>query len=87
MTISPVVKNPAPLLTEVAGFASPKFTADISGDLSATGGNESYGSGWDFLWKPSGTLTISAVPEPATGSFLLAAGLLLCGSRFRKKLN
>ncbi len=85
---SGTVNSASSFWTPGATFTAEIFGPDLPGGPAPGASNAAYGAEWDFLWNSTASITIAAVPEPATGGLVLVGSVLLFGtSRWRKKMN
>jgi hypothetical protein len=87
LTLVAAADHALPLWNDVGTFTATSLGSDRAGEIAAGDSNAAYGAEWDFLWNSAASITITAVPEPATGALLMLGALVLGGSRWRKKLN
>jgi hypothetical protein len=87
LTLVAAADHPLPLWTDGGIFTATIFGSDRAGEIAAGDSNAAYGAEWDFLWNSAASITITAVPEPATGALVMLGALVLGGSRWRKKVN
>jgi hypothetical protein len=87
LTLATAADLPLALWTDGGTFPASILASDRAGEIAAGDSDSAYGAEWDFLWNSAASISITAVPEPATGALVMLGALVLGGSRWRKKLN